>query len=49
MMMRVLLLGVAEEGETPTIWRKDWTAMLIVSMNFGCIGCGCIYKRLSPG
>ena len=37
MMMRVLLLGVAEEGETPTIWRKDWTA--IVGDTRGFVGC----------
>jgi hypothetical protein len=46
MMMRVLLDGEAEEGETPTIWRKDWTAMLIVPINFEWIGCGCVYKCL---
>jgi hypothetical protein len=46
MMMRVLLDGEAVEGETPTIWRKDWTAMLIVSIIVECIGCGCMYKCL---
>jgi hypothetical protein len=30
MMMRVLLLGEAVEGEAPTIWRKDWTAIVEV-------------------
>lgn len=34
MMIRVLLTGEAEEGEAPTIWRKDWTAIAVVVVQF---------------
>ena len=40
MMMRVLLDGEAEEGETPTIWRKDWGAII------GCCSGGVVGKMI---
>jgi hypothetical protein len=46
------LLGEAVEGEAPTIWRKDWTAMIaycegIESLGLGLDVCGYMYRLLA--